>query len=294
MRNPPSILFLIPYFGNWPFWMPFFVESCRHNPDIDWLLIGDCAEIPNLPPNVRHRHISFADYCAFIADRLGFAFAPPSPYKLCDLKPAFGHIHKGDLANYDFWAFGDLDLVYGDLRQYFTTERLSRYTLLATHDRRISGHLTLIRNTEEMCALYRKVPDFAALLANPAHQHFDESAFSRLFIWRKNLPNPLRRFISQFNPLWRNADFSEAYSTPYAARPWTDGSMAFPEYWTWKSGKLTSSKDGAREFPYLHFMSLKKEHWKNSPPIQDEIDDLVHSGCWRMGPFGFSACGEQK
>ncbi|EXF95355.1 hypothetical protein HK44_026140 [Pseudomonas fluorescens HK44] len=32
MNNPSSrIFFLIPYFGRWPFWMPFFLESCRRS-----------------------------------------------------------------------------------------------------------------------------------------------------------------------------------------------------------------------------------------------------------------------
>ena len=74
ISNSPSIIILIPYFGNWPFWMPFFLESCRHNPDIDWLLIGDCEVIDNLPPNVRFNQISFSDYCSHISKCLNLEF----------------------------------------------------------------------------------------------------------------------------------------------------------------------------------------------------------------------------
>src|SRR6516165_8508611 len=36
-----SVLILIPWFGPWPPWMRFFIESCRWNSTINWLLIGD-------------------------------------------------------------------------------------------------------------------------------------------------------------------------------------------------------------------------------------------------------------
>jgi hypothetical protein len=50
----PRIRILIPYFGAWPPWMGLFLESCRANPSIDWLLLGDCGPLDaDLPPNVR-------------------------------------------------------------------------------------------------------------------------------------------------------------------------------------------------------------------------------------------------
>ena len=42
----PRLLFLIPYFGRWPFWMPFFLQSCRFNPDVQWLFFTDCGTPP--------------------------------------------------------------------------------------------------------------------------------------------------------------------------------------------------------------------------------------------------------
>ena len=104
----PRILFLIPYFGRWPFWMPFFLESCRHNADIDWLLFSDCPIPSNVPDNVRIESITFADYCALVSQRLNIPFAPQAAYKLCDIKPALGHIHVDRLEGTD--APADLDL----------------------------------------------------------------------------------------------------------------------------------------------------------------------------------------
>ena len=49
-----SVLILIPWFGPWPPWMRFFLESCRWNSTINWLLIGD-AEPPKYP-SMFYRH----------------------------------------------------------------------------------------------------------------------------------------------------------------------------------------------------------------------------------------------
>ena len=139
------IVFLIPYFGRWPFWMPLFVETCRLNPDIDWILYSDCGALPDCPPNVRLQPMRFPDYCARVTQKLGIAFAPESPYKLCDLKPAYGVLHEEDIVGYDFWGFGDIDVAYGSLRAYFTEARLARYDFFSTHERRVSGLLMSIR-----------------------------------------------------------------------------------------------------------------------------------------------------
>lgn len=288
----PSIVFLIPYFGKWPFWMPFFLESCRHNPDIDWRFFTDCGIPPDAPPNVRFHELSFTDYCTQVSDRLGIAFAPTSPYKLCDLKPALGLVHADEIAPYDFWGFSDIDLVYGDLRAYFTADRLVRYNLLSTHERRVSGHLCLIRNTPTMLNLFKRVPQWQALLSSTQHFGFDEGAYSRLFIHFKKWPRPLRKLLSLRNPLWRQSEFIEAYSTPYGRLAWHDGSFEFPDHWQWCQGKLTNSQDGDRPFPYFHFIGWKgRDDWQTEAANNTLADpSLPKQACWYVTTTGFKVC----
>lgn len=288
MRNPPSIIFLIPYFGQWPFWMPFFIESCRCNPDIDWLLIGDCAELEELPGNVRQQRISFEEYCGFISTRLGFEFAPVNPYKLCDLKPALGFIHESEVQGYDYWGFSDLDLVYGDLRAYFTAEKLNRFKFFSTHERRVSGHLCLLRNQQSLRELFWRIPDFQRRAQDQKNHALDEGGFTRLFLWRKNFPKPLFKFVGLFNPRRRFAEFKEAFSTPNTGRTWTDGSLDFPRSWSWQEGRLRNDKDGGREFPYLHFLGWKRGEWKSFEfASEQDCVSLVRSHAWRVDRHGF-------
>jgi hypothetical protein len=269
--------------------MPFFLESCRKNPDIDWFFFSDCGMPEFVPDNVRIQTTSFKDYCAFVAQRLNISFVPENPYKLCDLKPALGFIHADQLQNCDFWAFGDIDLIYGQLRDYFTDARLTRYDLLSTHARRISGHLCLIRNTPHMNTLFRHIPNWQNLCSNMKHQHLDESAFSRLFIKHKNFPKPLFDLFGKLNPLRRTSDFTEAYSTPGMSVPWTDGTKNFPQYWFWRDGHLTTDRDGAREFPYFHFLYWKKYAWQSLFLSTENSYELIRQSSWRISADGFES-----
>lgn len=289
MVNPnPRILFIIPYFGRWPFWMPFFLESCRRNPDIDWLLFSDCGVPENLAPNVRVESISFTDYCQFVSQRLGIDFAPKAAYKLCDIKPALGYIHVDRLGGYDFWAFGDIDVVYGDLRSYFTAERLAGYGLFSTHERRVAGHLCLIRNTARKREVFMRIENWRERFADQEHHALDEGAFSRIFLWRKNFPKPLFNLVGKFNPWRRRSEFTEAFSTPGCLIKWHDGGDHFPHRWYWRNGLLTNDRDGDRSFPYFHFVSWKRNQWSQLPdPDPESMRKLAAEPAWVIDANGF-------
>ncbi len=278
----PRIRFIIPYFGVWPFWIHFFIQSCRYNPSIDWLLITDCGIPDDLPDNVIVREASFESYCDEVSQRLGIHFRPAGSYKLCDIKPALGYIHQEDLLSYDFWAFGDIDVIYGDLRSYFNAERLAAYDLLSTHASRISGHLCLVRNIPAMNMAFMHVRNWGARLEDARHVAFDESAFCHLFIKHKNWPTILRRLADRLNSWRRRSEFQEAYSTPDGRIAWIDGERAYPRVWFWKSGLLTNDRDGERSFPYFHFMVWKKA-WRSN----QEFKRVSPGASWKIDHEGF-------
>lgn len=286
----PSICFVIPYFGKWPFWMPLFLRSCAENSDIDWLFFSDCGVPEELPANVHVETISYGDYCSLVSGRLGINFFPENPYKLCDIKQALGFIHSDRLVGYDFWAFGDIDLVYGRLRNYFCAERLARYDLLSTHARRISGHMCLLRNNPRMREAFMLIPNWRERIADQQHHALDEGAFSRIFLWRKNFPKPLFDLVGRFNPWRRRSEFKEAYSTPNAGQPWVDGTYRFPQNWYWRKGRLSNDIEGDREFPYLHFFGWKRDAWcRLSLPPDKAFIALSREDAWVISDQGFTA-----
>jgi Family of unknown function (DUF6625) len=260
------LVIVIPYFGEWPFWFAAYLESCRYNPQVDWVFYTDCGVPENKPDNTEFIEISFADYKKLISQRLGIDFCPESPYKLCDLKPALGFVHSDKLEGYEFWAFGDIDIVYGDLLAYYHP-LMQQYDCISTHVTRISGHLCVMKNNQEMLTAFKQVSNWQAALANPEHQCFDERHFTRLFIKRKNWPKWVRKILDGSNSLRSKSLFHEAFTTPNCRHNWHDETNDFPLSWYWKEGSLTNSRDGAREYPYLHFMYWKGDVW---PKVEDK------------------------
>ena len=138
--SPPSILMILTWFGAWPGWMRFFLESCRRNPTLDWAIWTDQSAPQDLPPNVRVSTLSFDAYRAYAAERLGLTPRWRDPYKLCDLKPALGWIHRDASAPYDYWGFGDLDVIYGDIRAIYDNYADLNTEILAASIRTV-GHV---------------------------------------------------------------------------------------------------------------------------------------------------------
>jgi hypothetical protein len=260
-----KIIIIIPYFGQLPFWMPYFLLSCKFNPTINWIIISDQENELDTPENVRIIHQSYKSYCDQVSEKLGINFNPSNAYKLCDIKPALAYIHSDLVAGYDFWAFGDLDVIYGNLRNYFSEERLSKKSLFSTMATRVSGHLCLIRNQTKLNQAFMRVKDWKLIFEDDQHYAFDEKNFSKIFIKHKNLPELLRSFAKIFNPWLRLGEFIEAYSTPNARIKWVDGTSNFPTTWFWNNGKVTNNLNKDLSFPYFHFMVWKKSWIKANP-----------------------------
>lgn len=280
-----SIVILIPFFGRWPFWIDAFLLSCARNPSINWLFFTDCGVPAGAPANVAFRELSFDQYKHLAGEALGIECDLPHPYKLCDLRPAYGAIHARDIRAFDFWGFGDIDVIYGNLRAYFNPRRLERYQLLSCHGRRISGHLTLLANNELMRNAFRQVAEWPALMRG-CHAAFDERRFSHVFLRHRSWPGWLRRWVYRRNPYMRSAEFNETYSTSFYRVPWCDGGFDYPSTWYWRDGRLTNDKTGARQFPYLHFVKWKLSDWRSAAPEQ-----LFHIGANAARGFSISAAG---
>lgn len=254
------ILVLIPYFGRWPDWFPLFLESCRTNPSIHWRFYTDCPLPADPPPNVHFEVMEFRAYCERVKGRLGIDFVPAGAYKVCDLRPAFGVIHAEDIAGYDYYGYGDIDVIYGDLRRFYD-DRVLSHLCISSHRDRCSGHFTLLRNQPLVHSAFRRIPDWRELMEDPEYRALDESKFAKVFLRHRKHPQWLQRLYRFVDPLQGRSHFVEQHSTILAPKPWWDGSMDHPQVWYWRQGRLTNERDGDREFPYLHFMNWKSSQW---------------------------------
>lgn len=277
-----TIAIIMPYFGNWPEWAELFFHSCQYNSTVDFIFFTDCGRpdyIDTENRNIHFHETSFSDYCNMASKQLEINYHPEKSYKLCDLRPFFGLIHREELKDYDFWGFGDMDLIWGDLRSFYTDCMLERYDILSTHADRISGHLTLLRNIEKYVNLPLEIPHWKEKICSNQGQAFDELEFTlKLYplakiLWKIHKHFYLRfrfrdewmaynRFCSLFNSLMkpRQLYFKEQYTTPW----FTNSEASNPEViahhqWLYYNGKIVNMLTG-RETLYLHFLSLKR-HW---------------------------------
>ena len=286
MKIQYKIAFIIPWFGPFPKWMQAYLTSCRYNESIDFHIFTDSPPPKSPPKNVMFSSVSFDDYCEKVSDRLNINFKPKNAYKLCDIKPAYGKIHKDILEDYDFWGFGDIDVILGDIRSFLTDKLLDKYEFFSTHESRIAGHFTVMKNNDDWLNMFMKRDDWKKAFESQEHVAFDEKSFSKLFIKFKNLPLKLRDIMCKlFLQNARKAYIKEMYSTPGLRYNWIDGSRNFPTEWYWKNGKLTNNACD-KEFLYFHFLDWKK-YWADSSDIT-YIEDMKPDSLLVISKQGFS------
>lgn len=286
MKTKYSIAFIIPWFGPFPKWMQVYLTSCKYNKSIDFYIFTDAPVPKSYPKNVTFIQTSFKDYCNLVSSKLGINFKPLNPYKLCDIKPSLGKIHNETLQGYDFWGFGDIDVILGDIRSFLTDQALNKYEFFSTHSSRIAGHFTVMKNDANWCSVFMERSDWKKSFESQEHLAFDEKSFSKLFIKFKNLPLPLRKVLCRiFLKNARKAHIEEMYSTPGLRYNWIDGSRNFPTEWYWENGKLTNNACD-KEFLYFHFLDWKK-YWENSNDII-YIEDIKPGSRLVISRQGFS------
>ena len=170
----PTIGIIVCYFGTWPPWFPFFLKTCAWNPTVRFLLFTDGNAPGRVPANVTVIPFSLAAFNALATQQLGLAINVQAPYKLCDLRPAFGDIFEEYLRDFDFWGYSDVDVLFGDLRAFLTDDLLTGHDVIATREEYLSGHFTLSRNTEAVCRLYEASADYRRVFQSEQHFVFDE------------------------------------------------------------------------------------------------------------------------
>jgi hypothetical protein len=250
------ICLVVPWFGPWPEWTPLFLQSCRFNPTIDWLIPTDQPAPADVPPNVRITTQSLIAYRDRIAAAVGQPLEWLDGYKLCDCKPLTGAIHEAELAGYDYWGISDIDIIYGDIRAFYTPEILTHDSISA-HDERVAGHFSLFANTPTMRDAYRRIWCWRDAISDRSARGFDDTHFTRLF-----LPRSKMRWRDRIRyPHISEGYFQEQFSTDLRPHTWIDGTSEFPSVWSWHNGRLTTNKSGDRQFMYCHFTHWNSARW---------------------------------
>jgi len=249
------ILFAL-YFGKLPGHMPYWVRSCGANPTIDWVLMTDQDLNIPLPANISYIRTDLSAVRQRFADTVGIAPDLTRPYKLCDLRPAYGLVFADIAEGYDFWGYCDLDVIFGDIRAFITEDILDRYDKILSR-----GHLSLYRNTDEVNTLFRAscpgVPDYRDVFGDSRHYCFDERHGIYEIFRQKDMPRCDLEAMAAIKP------YKGRYEDSISGR----GNVIF----YWEDGKaymadLENGEIRTKEVMYIHF---RKRPMKASGPAGD-------------------------
>lgn len=173
-RNTMKVGIVAVYFGPLPNYFPLWVDCVKRNASIDFILFTDQI-VQNEVPNLNVQILTFNELKSLFMNKLSIENLDFDPYKLCDFKPAYGHLFENYLIKYDYWGYCDLDIFFGDIRSAINSK-------LGVYDKIFDlGHLSIYRNDEVINVLYNRtfcgLNIFNNVIQARSIKIFDESYF---------------------------------------------------------------------------------------------------------------------
>lgn len=89
-----------------------------------------------------------------------------------------------EVSHYDFWGFGDMDVILGDMRHFITNDVLSDNDVIGN-----MGHLQIFRNKKEINEIIFETPaDYLYKVITDASKNyfFDEREYSRFNLYKSD------------------------------------------------------------------------------------------------------------
>lgn len=163
-------LFIIPFFGKFNNYFQLFLNSCAENNDFNWLIVTDDETVYMYPPNVKVIYMSFDEFKGKVQSKFdNIKISLDTPYKLCDYKPAYGHIFSEYLENYLFWGHCDNDLIFGKLNHFLEIDEIVKYDKIG-----VLGHMTLYKNSKDINELFMINDRYKTVLTSDKVYKYDE------------------------------------------------------------------------------------------------------------------------
>lgn len=263
--------FIVPYFGKLPDYFQVWLDSCKYNPTIDWLVFTDDQKTFAYPENVHIYYCSFAEIQTRVQRNYDFEINLKTAYKLCDYKVAYGEIFADYLKDYDFWGFCDIDLIWGNIRSFYTEEILNKYVKIGCQ-----GHATIFKNTAEINAAYR-----TRVEGNKSYRE----VYTQDSIGCTDVGYITRVFQTLQLPAYTETIYAglQKYDPAFflQAEPKELGYLNRRQVFLWENGILTRYYlDGetlcSREYLYIHFFSRPM---KNRIEKMDRV--LIYPDCYK-------------
>ena len=252
-KNDNSIAVIVTWFGPLPAYFPAWLKSAENNPTIDFYCFFD-HKFESNASNIHLILTTMDKEIERIAKATGEKIIISNSYKFCDLRPFFGLGYQEYISDYAFWAYCDIDMVFGDLRHFLTDEVLSKYERFYEY-----GYLSVFRNNQKMNNLY----------------DLPGGIYSKNAIFRgKGKCTPEEQYglyrISEKNGIkwYREKNFADFY-IPYSSYILNQRENYAEQVFYWEDGKVFRAfvKDGKVKTDEMAFL-----HWqKRKPSISSEV-----------------------
>lgn len=249
------VAIVILYLGKLPAIADYFCESARHVRDLDILLFTDTPPAAAVPPNVKVHASTLAGFNDLASRTLGIPIQVSAPFKLCDFKPAYGVIFQEYLRDYEFWGFGDVDVIYGDVDR-FLGPLLDGHDIISCRKGWISGSLCILRNCPKVNSAYASSADWERVFTAPACQLFDELG-GALFApaLRNSDVQALRGNVDAFTQVVKRLQRDRDLRCSFEDLVCED--IEWGETLLYDQGKITHGREGA-EVMYVHTVVMKR------------------------------------
>jgi hypothetical protein len=264
---PAPVLVIIPYFGTFGRWFPLYLHSLSRQSTLDLLLVTD-APTPPLPPNVRRVEMSIENVRDLATHKLGTPVALSGTRKFCDLKPAYGVIFEDYTNGYDYWAFGDEDVLYGDLDKFLSPRLIAKPDVLTAGRTGTVGHLTLLRNSPQTAALVLGDPLYREVLMDPDYWAYDEWGWAQ---------DP---YVGSFTEFVRKGEGAGKIVVSWGLPKCGDFPASGRSY-TYRGGALKDNE--GTEFAYYHWGRYRGKGYA-FPSFEEAADGFEFD---RYGFYGF-------
>ena len=268
-----KILKIVAYFGQLPNMWDLYIASLKENEFLNLLFITDIKITKALPHNVSVLNISLKDFFLRVENKLNTTIVDKTPYKICDLKPAMAYIFPEYLEGYEYWAYGDIDIVYGNLKRFLRKPFSMNADVISFREDWLSGPFTIIKNKKLLNELFLKSPDFLKILKLKKYQGFDECGkkYSQLRegytpeeAYNMKIENDILCWTTLVHRLADNNEIL-LYTREYIKE-----SLPWGEIIEYRKGKILGA--GIIEYALYHFISYKRYQYHFIPQYKKTPD----------------------
>lgn len=280
MMKRNKIVLLMPYFGKLPSYFGAYLKSIE-NKLFDVLWISDLL-VENSPANFKTVLMSLEDVRDRMIKTLGTYVVINDGRRLCDFRPMYGQIFSDLIEGYDYFGWGDCDLVYGDDFNTFLEQVVlpGEYDAISLHKDFLTGPTCFLRNNETMKSLYKKAnnwKDVCSFKGNGGVYIFDECGgnfHDKLFSGEMTLEDCSKIRDSFSAVLWREAVVNIFREEIINESPLKNGEVVML-----KNGHLTIDN---KSIPVFHFVLAKVPRW-----FQCSKKNCLDGSVVRITRYGF-------